>query len=161
MEILIFIILLMLLLFGLVGVLFPVLPGIPFMFVIILIYAFADKFHRFRGSEIAIFAILAVVSILVDYLSGLFGARLFGASAKGTIGGLIGSLTGLFLFPPFGIFIGLAAGVLVAELLFAKKTVVKSAKASAGSLLGALAGIMINIIVALCFITLFIFYYWK
>lgn len=131
------------------------------MFVVVLGYGLFDHFGRLSGHDLVIFGGIALASILVDYLSGIFGARLFGASVKGTLGGLIGSLVGLVIFPPLGIFIGLIAGVLIAELYFAKKTVTASSKASAGALIGVLAGIIINCLLALTFITIFIISYWK
>lgn len=161
MDIGIFILLLVLLIGGLLGTLLVVLPGIPFMFVAVLIYAFFDHFQRITGWNILLLAILTAVSFVIDYLSGIMGAKLFGASKYGTLGGILGGLVGLFVFPPFGIFIGLFLGIIIAELIFAKKSVSRSVKSGTGSIIGTVVGILINLAIALAFITAFTLFYWK
>jgi uncharacterized protein YqgC (DUF456 family) len=161
MEIIIFIFLLALLLVGLLGVFIPILPGIPFMFCAVLVYGIVDKFGHISGNELIIFGVMALISLFIDYLAGALGAKMFGASGKGTLGGIIGSIVGLILFPPLGVFIGLALGVLIAEFVFAKKNLKTSTKITTGALLGALAGIILNLIIGLTFIITFIISFWK
>jgi hypothetical protein len=161
MTITIFILLLLFLLAGIAGTFLVVLPGIPFMFITVLAYAIFDRFHRITGWNILFFAALTLASLFIDYLSGIMGAKLFGASKYGTIGGIIGGLIGLFVFPPFGIFIGMFLGVIIFEVMLSKKSVTKSVKSGTGSILGSIAGIVINLIIALAFLVSFIVLYWK
>src|SRR6187549_307026 len=64
------------------GVFLPIIPGIPTMFAIVLLFGLIDHFQHLRLFELGILAALAAGSILIDYLSGMIGARFGGASAK-------------------------------------------------------------------------------
>ncbi|MFA5270124.1 MAG: DUF456 domain-containing protein [Patescibacteria group bacterium] len=139
---------------GLLGVFLPILPGIPFMFVIALICAIITKFTVLSGIEIGYLAGLMILSLLVDFLSGMLGAKMGGASGKSLLIGMVGLLLGTLLLPPFGGILGMFIGVVAGEIYFFGKT--KAAiKAATGSVLGALTGAVINLIVGLVFVGLF------
>jgi len=142
---------------GILGVLVPMLPGIPFMLVVALIYGVADRFVHLSGGEFAILAVIAAASILVDYFSGIIGARFGGASKRATLYGMIGLIVGLIFVPPFGSMLGLVAGVIIAELSLHKDEK-RAIKAATGSLIGAITGIVINTVLALVFLGLFIYF---
>ena len=144
-----------LLLSGIVGVILPMLPGIPYMFVIALIFAVIDKFQHLTGLNLLILVLIAGLSLVVDYFSGILGARFGGASKRAILFGLISLIIGLIAFPPWGGIIGLFLGVLVAEISLGQKHL-QAFKAAGGSLLGALTGIIINLILSLAFLVLFI-----
>lgn len=156
MDILIFGIILTLLLIGLFGVFFPILPGIPFMFIVILVYSIIDKFSHVGAINLIVLGAITFLSLFVDYMAGFFGARFCGASRKGALGGLAGSILGVFVFPPFGLFIGLFLGVLLAEKYFNNSKLQQSTKAAGGAIIGSLAGILTNLILGIFFITYFI-----
>jgi len=159
MSITIFITLLILLLAGLFGVLFPVLPGIPFMFVVVLVYAAIEGFDRIGATSLIIFGLITLLSLGVDYLSGFLGAKFFGASKKGALGGIVGSIIGLFIFPPFGLFLGLFLGVFLAEKYLNKNEIQKSTKAASGAIAGSIVGILANFVLGLAFIAYFVISY--
>ena len=158
-DIFIYISILTILIVSLVGVLIPILPGIPLMFVTVLVYSFLDRFAHITTSNVVILLILMVVSLVVDYSSGLLGAKMAGASKKAILGGLIGTLIGLFFFPPLGAVWGLFVGVLMAELLQGGKNLRNAVKAATGTLLGSLAGIIANLAIGIVFVVLFSIYF--
>jgi uncharacterized protein YqgC (DUF456 family) len=160
-SIAIFVLMLILLLAGLVGVALRILPGVSLMFVMTLIYAFVNHFERLSVTDIVILGVIALAAELIDYFSGVYGAKIFGASKAGIIGGMIGSMIGLFLLPPLGLFIGLVGGVALVELVIKKKTVRHSTRAAAGALIGSITGLVINLILAITFIVIFSIKYWK
>ncbi len=145
-----------LLLPGIVGI-FLLLPGLPYMFVIALIFGFIDKFQHLTTLEIIILTFIAVVSLVIDHLAGLFGARWGGATKTALILGIFGFIIGIIVFPPFGGMIGLFVGVLVGDILKLKE-IKHALKSASGSLLGALAGIIINLILGFLFLGLFIWF---
>lgn len=117
------------------------------MFGMIFIYALIGNFGTIEVWHLAIFGGLALLSILIDYSSGLIGAKLGGANKKSLLFGIIGLFVGLLFFPPFGAFIGLFMGVFIAELIqFHDHT--KALKAASYSLATTVAGALANIAIA-------------
>lgn len=146
-----------LLLPGLAGVFLPLLPGIPFMFVIALIYALIDRFQHLEGNELMILGGIAVLSLIVDYCSGIIGAKYGGASKKAILYGIIGLIVGVILLPPFGGILGLFLGVLIAEIIQHRQGK-RAIKAATGSVLGSILGIAANLVLGLLFIILFVLF---
>lgn len=147
-----------LILVGLAGVVLPVLPGGPLMFVGLLLVAWADGFTRIGSTGLVAMGALAVLMVVVDYAASALGARRYGSSAWGALGAVVGALAGL----PFGI-PGLILGPLVGALLLEylkDPDLVKAARVGFGSFLGfvigtavkyALAGLMLGLGVLLYF----------
>lgn len=147
----------LLLLPGIVGVVLPALPGIPYMFLVVLGYAVIGKFQVITGNELLVLGGIAIASIGVDYLTGVLGARFAGASLKSLFIGLVGLLIGLLLVPPIGGLVGLFIGIFLGEL-FRHRDQSRALRAAAGGLLGSLTGIVINLLLALLFIILFLLF---
>lgn len=126
----------------------PTLPGVPIMFGTILIYGIVDKFETLQPWHLAIFGALALLSIFIDYTSGLIGAKLGGASKKALFFGIIGLFIGLIAFPPLGAFAGLFLGVFLAELLQFRNHQ-KALKAASYSLAATVAGALANVVIAI------------
>ncbi len=157
METALLIVFVLLLLPGVVGIFIPVLPGIPLMFFMALFFAVLTGFNRLTGTEIGYLGFIALSSLVVDYLSGVIGARYGGASRKSLGYGLLGILAGTLLMPPFGGIIGLFIAITISEISqFGDRD--KALKAAQGGVIGAVVGIGINLILALLFIGLFIAY---
>ena len=68
---------------------------------------------------------------------------------------MIGLLLGLVIFPPFGAFIGLFAGVFLAEIAQFQNHL-KAFKAASYSLAAVLTGALLNVMIALVFFTVFL-----
>lgn len=98
---------------GLSGVVLPVLPGIPVLFGGLLLAAWIDDFQRIGMATVILLGALAVLSILVDLLAGILGAKKVGASPQALWGAGAGTVLGLFtgfvglIFAPL---LGAAAG---------------------------------------------------
>ena len=146
-----------LLLPGLIGAVIPIIPSVPWMFAVALIFSIIDKFEHLHWWELLILGVLAVISIISDNLSGIVGARGTGASRWGIVGGLIGGLVGLLFFPPFGAIIGMIIGVVVLEIIYSRRQQ-KALKSAAGVIIGNLANIIINLVLCFIFIGLFILF---
>lgn len=111
-------------LLGLIGAVVPGLPGVPLIFLSALVYAYLEGFEEIGGWVIALLGLLAVLALAADYVATSYGARRFGASWAGTLGGAIGGLTGtvvglLFIGVGafFGLIIGTIGGVFLGEYL--------------------------------------------
>src|SRR5829696_7818727 len=111
----------LLMLIGLAGTVLPLLPGTT------IILAAAVLHHLMLGEAQSVswwtisgLAVLTAITYVVDFVSGTVGAKWFGATRWGAIGGLIGAVVGLF-FGLIGVFVGPLIGVLVGELLGGKE----------------------------------------
>ncbi|MEK9131174.1 MAG: DUF456 domain-containing protein [Patescibacteria group bacterium] len=133
----------------------PSLPAVPLMFLLTVAFAAIGRFETLSGGDLIIFATLALITVVIDYSSGIIGAKFGGASKKALIAGMIGLLLGLVIFPPFGAFIGLFAGVFLAEIAQFQNHL-KAFKAASYSLAAVLTGALLNVMIALVFFTVFL-----
>ncbi len=135
--------------------LIPTLPAVPAIFLMTLLYGFITKFDELKPWHIVVFAGIAILSVLIDYFSGLIGAKLGGASKKSLLFGVIGLVIGLIIFPPFGAFLGLFVGVFIAELVQFKDHI-KALRAASFSLAATVAGAVTNIFLAIGLLVAFL-----
>lgn len=138
-----------------IPLIFTPFPSLLFMMLVALGFGFVDKFSHLTGNELWILAAIFAVSIIVDQLSGILGARYSGASAKSIFYGMIGMILGTILLPPLGGMLGLFVAVALAEYQNHKNHS-RALKTATGSFLGTLAGKFINAFVALVFVILFV-----
>lgn len=131
---------------GFVGLVLPVLPGGPLIFLGVLAVAWADGFSRIGFAGLVVIAAFAVVLSLVDYLAGVVGARRFGASYWGLLGAFLGLLAGLPFGLP-GLVVGPIAGAVVLELL-RERDVERAAKVGLGTLVGFVVGTALKYAIA-------------
>lgn len=100
---------------GVAGTVLPVLPGPILVFLGILIVAWSGDFTRIGAATLVLLGVLTAVAHVIDLVSGVVGARYFGASGRAVVGAGLGVLAGLFLGLPgliIGPFVGAAAGEL-------------------------------------------------
>ncbi len=158
-----FAILLFTLLFVGVGIAaIPSLPGLLYMFLVVVGFSFVDHFKHFTGLDILIFGIITAVAMLVDFFSGILGAKWGGAHWTSLFSGFAGLLLGSFFIPIpiLGSMIGMFLGVLISEL-YRTKNVTNAGKAAAGSFLGSVVGMVVNIFCALLFFGLALYFFLK
>lgn len=134
------------LLVGFAGCFLPMLPGPPVSYLGLLLLHFTDR-AQFSVTELVVWAILVVAVQLLDYVTPLLGSKYAGAGRWGTWGSIIGTIAGIFLFPPWGILIGPFAGAVIGELLVGKNST-DALKAGMGAFMGFLLNIVVK--VALC-----------
>ncbi len=115
---------LLVMLVGLLGSVLPGLPGVPLIFASALVYAYLTSFEVVGASVLILIGLFALFAFAADLLGTAYGARRFGASNWGTLGGTAGGLLGamagaLFLGigALFGLLIGSVAGVFAGEYL--------------------------------------------
>src|SRR5256886_15390583 len=102
---------------------------------------------------ITILVLLTVVAYALDFLSGYFGARYFGATKWGMFGALLGAVVGIF-FGVAGLFIGPVIGAVAGEFI-AGKRMIDAGRAGWGSLLGNLGAMIGKLFIALVMIAIF------
>jgi len=122
------------------GVVLPVLPGVPVALLATVLAGWLTGFERIGPPTIAWVAVLAALAQGFEVLGNLIGARRYGAGRAGLWGGAIGGFVGLVLLPPWGFLLGAFAGAAGFEAL-AGRPLPEAWRAGVGSLLGALAGV--------------------
>jgi hypothetical protein len=134
---------------------FTPFPSLLFMMVVAVGFGFVDNFTHLSGGELGILAGVFALSILVDQLSGILGARYSGASAKSIFYGMIGMILGTIILPPFGGMVGLFVAVVLSEYKNHQDHS-RALKAGAGSFIGMLAGKIACAVIGLIFLIMFI-----
>lgn len=143
-----------LVLVGLAGVLLPALPGLPLVFAGLLLAAWAGGFEQIHVATVVVLGLLTLLSFAVDFWATAHGARRVGASRKALVGAVLGTFAGLFVFPPFGLFVGPFAGALAGELLHGREFR-QAAKVGFGTWLGIVLAAVLKLGLAFAMIGLF------
>lgn len=146
-----------LLLPGIAGAILPILPGLVYMIFIALLYAALFSFKILTLGELSILGGLTILSIIVDFLSGIIGGKIGGTSKKGLLWGLVGLVLGLLAFPPFGAFVGLFLGVFLGEYQIHRNIPIAK-RAATYSFMGKTLGMGVNFILAIIFFILTIIF---
>ncbi len=138
-------------LIGLFGAIVPFLPGLPLAFIGTLVLAIATHFGLISVPVVIALAFLALLSLVVDFASGLIGARLGKASIWGAIGAIVGTIVGILCFGILGIVFGPALGVLLFELLARRNNNSQAVKVAKTTLITSLLGLALNGILAVVY----------
>jgi uncharacterized protein len=97
---------------GLIGAVVPLLPGTTIILAAAIIHRLMLGPEKSVGwRTIAILAVLTLVTYALDFLSGYFGAKYFGATKWGMFGAIIGAVVGIF-FGFIGFFVGPVIGAI-------------------------------------------------
>lgn len=140
---------------GLLGTFLPLIPGIPLIFISITAYAWYEGFNLITPKLIALFAVLTILSAVINYIATVLGAKHFGSSSYGVAGAFIGAVVGIFILPPLGIFIFPWLGAAIGEYL-KNNDLNMALKAGLGAVAGIVSSIIFNILLALIMILIFI-----
>lgn len=139
---------------GLAGSILPGLPSTP----IVLAAAIAHRFYFKEtgpGNVVMILLVLMVaLSLVMDYLATMYGAKKMGATKRGVIGAMVGALVGIFFNLP-GLILGPFIGAFAFELSGGRETR-DAAKAGAGATLGLFAGALGKLACCVAMMSLFL-----
>jgi uncharacterized protein YqgC (DUF456 family) len=123
---------------GLAGSILPGLPSTP----LVLIGAIGHKLYFGPTGAawwvLAALTALTVLSMVMDYLASVYGAKRLGATWRGAVGAIVGGLIGLFFNLP-GILLGPFVGAFLFEMAGGREWKAAS-RAGVGATLGLLAG---------------------
>jgi len=152
-DILLWVVSLTLILLGLAGTLLPLLPGIPLLFLGMLLGAWIDDFSRVGGWSLMILAVLGAVAWLLDYLASVWGVKKSGASGLAMVGAGLGALVGIFAGLP-GLILGPILGALAGEY-YASRSHGSAARAGFAAGLGFILAAVIKLAVAFTMTAIF------
>lgn len=119
---------------GLVGVVLPLVPGVPLLFGGMLLAAWIDGFARVGVATVVVLAGLAAAAWLLDYVAAVWGAKRAGASGLAMFGAGLGAVVGLLGGLP-GVIVGPIVGAIAGEYL-ARREARQAARAGVAAGLG-------------------------
>lgn len=140
-------------LIGLAGMLLPVIPGAPVLFLGLVLAAWADQFEYVGMWTLLVLGGLAMLTYLVDLLAGSFGVKRFGASPRAMVGAAAGTLLGLF-FGLFGVIVGPFIGASIGELM-TSRNLGTAGRAGVGATLGLALGAAAKLALAFTMLGIF------
>jgi uncharacterized protein YqgC (DUF456 family) len=143
---------------GVCGLVLPMMPGAPLLFLGLVVAAWADNFTYVGTGGLTVLGVLALLTYAVDIIAGAFGAQKFGASRQAIVGAAVGTLLGLF-FMPVGILLGPFLGAVTGELI-ARKKLMEAGASGFGATIGLLLGAVAKLVLALVMLLLFAYLRW-
>lgn len=132
---------------GILGCILPVLPGPPISWLGLLLLDIT-RFEDFSTNFLILFAVVAFLVTILDYLVPIWGTKRFGGTKYGIWGATIGLLLGIFILPPIGIILGPFLGALLGEMISGQSNE-NSFRAAWGSFVGFLLGIGLKLTASL------------
>lgn len=153
MEILLWIAVVVLVLVGIAGVIFPALPGTPFVFLGLLLAAYIENFSRVGWPTLTILGVLTLLATGVDFFATALGAKRVGASSRAMWGAALGAIVGIFFGIP-GLILGPFVGAAIGEYI-TRRDLLQAGKVGVGTWVGILLGVAMKI--ALIFTMLGVF----
>lgn len=156
MSIAVFILCFLMMLAGLGGTVLPILPGIPIIWAAMLIFGWYSDWVHYGLTAMAVTGVLVALSVAVDQLASVMGARKFGASRAGMIGAVVGAIVGVVFFNVFGLIFGTFLGAMGFELVFSGRNLSQSLASGTGALVGFLAGSLFKFMLGLGLIAYFL-----
>ncbi|OHB98114.1 MAG: hypothetical protein A2W74_03780 [Planctomycetes bacterium RIFCSPLOWO2_12_38_17] len=156
-EIILFAISIIIMTAGMAGIIVPIIPSIPLIWLGSFIYAIFTHFEKITWVVLLIFALLTIFSIVLENIGNVYGAKKFGATKWGIIGSVVGTGVGFYTGGPIGLILGPVIGTIVFEFIGGKgyKGALKS---GLGNFVGFLGGSILKFVVGLAMIIVFI---WK
>lgn len=142
---------------GLAGTILPALPGVPFVFMGLLIIAWIGDFQRIAWPTLTLLALLTALAVAADLVAAIFGAKRAGASRLALLGAALGSVVGLF-FGLVGIVVLPFIGAVIGELM-ARQRLDQAAKVGFATWLGMLAGALAKLSLAITMLGVFVIAY--
>ena len=125
---------------GLAGSVLPGLPGVTLIFLSAAVYAYFTGFEVVGVPVLLLLFVFAAAAFVADFVATSYGARRFGASNWGTVGGAVGGLMGALLGlllagvgSIFGLIVGTIGGIFLGEYLRRRRLGPRSQSTASGS----------------------------
>jgi uncharacterized protein YqgC (DUF456 family) len=139
---------------GLSGLLLPVLPGAPLLFLGLLFGAWAEGFTYIGVWTLLVLAVMTALTYVVEFAASVLGVKKYGGSNRAMVGAALGGIVGLFLGVP-GILLGPFVGAVIGELSL-QSSLDQASRAGFGTVIGLAIGVAGKLAIGIAMIGLFV-----
>lgn len=157
MEIIGWVLVLLFFAIGFIGLLYPIIPAVLFIFGGFLIYGMFFDFGDLPWWFWLIQSLFVILLFGADMLANAFGVKKFGGSKAGLWGSTLGLIIGPFVIPIAGILIGPFLGAIIAELVVNRSSPKQAVKSGIGSVVGFITSVFTKGIIQIVMVGLFFF----
>ena len=124
---------------GLAGLLLPVVPGAPLLFLGLLFGAWAEGFRYIGVWTLLLLAGMTALTYVVEVAASVLGVKKYGGSRQAMVGAVFGGVVGLFFGIP-GILLGPFLGAVAGELSL-QRSLDQASRAGFGTVVGLAVGV--------------------
>jgi uncharacterized protein YqgC (DUF456 family) len=139
---------------GLAGLLLPLLPGAPLLFLGLFLGAWAEGFRYIGTWTLLVLATMAALTYVVEFAASALGVKKYGGSRRAMVGAALGGIAGMFLGIP-GILLGPFVGAVLGELSL-QRTLNEASRSGFGTVVGLALGIAGKFSLGIVMIGLFV-----
>jgi uncharacterized protein YqgC (DUF456 family) len=139
---------------GLAGLLLPIIPGAPILFLGLLFGAWAENFRYIGVWTLLILAGMAALTYVVEFAASILGVKKFGGSRQAMVGAAVGGVVGLFLGIP-GVLLGPFVGAVIGELS-QQRSLDQASRAGFGTVVGLAIGVAGKLAIGIAMVGLFV-----
>lgn len=139
---------------GLAGLLLPVVPGAPVLFLGLLCGAWAEDFQYIGVWTLLILAGMAALTYVVEFAASVLGVKKYGGSRRAMVGAVLGGIIGLLFGIP-GILLGPFLGAVAGELSL-QRSLDQASRAGFGTVVGLAIGIAGKLAIGIAMLGLFL-----
>lgn len=157
MEIIGWIVILLCFVIGFIGLIYPIIPAVLFVFGGFIVYGLFFSFSDLPWWFWAIQSLFVILLFGADVVANAFGVKKFGGSRAGLWGSTIGLIIGPFIIPIIGILIGPFIGAIIAEILVNKSSLKNSFLSGVGSVVGFITSVVTKGIIQVVMVSIFFF----
>ena len=139
---------------GLSGLLLPVVPGAPLLFLGLLFGAWAEGFRYIGIWTLLLLAGMVALTYVVEFAASILGVKKYGGSKRAMMGAAVGGVAGLFLGIP-GILLGPFVGAVIGELSM-QRSLDEVSRAGFGTVVGLAIGVAGKLAIGIGMVGLFL-----
>jgi uncharacterized protein len=139
---------------GLAGLLLPLVPGAPLLFLGLLLGAWAEGFRYVGLWTLLALAGMAALTYVVEFAASILGVKKYGGSRRAMVGAAVGGIVGIFLGFP-GILLGPFVGAVIGELSL-QRSIDEASRAGFGTVVGLAIGVAGKLAIGITMIGIFL-----
>ena len=139
---------------GLAGLLLPLVPGAPLLFLGLLLGAWAENFRYIGVWTLLILAGMAALTYVVEFVASIMGVKKYGGSRRAMVGAAVGGIAGIFLGIP-GVLFGPFVGAVIGELSL-QRSLDEASRAGFGTVVGLAIGVAGKLAIGIAMIGIFL-----